>query len=442
MYKEKHILNHQTAGHKLSRYLDVYELNTVNCSADKTTGYKGDTITITGTPAWNQKTSSYSVTGATLTGNQFDFTGSDVTAQANYETAKSITTQNCSANKVSGFSGDNVTVTGTPAWNQKLSGYSITGATLTGNNFKIANSNVTVQGKYETAKNVTLQATDGGSIGASRLSGFIGDSVTLSNTANAGYEFSAYTLTGANLTGSTFNLTGSDVTAKAWYLLTATPTPDKFLRDTNGNDIYNRNDMLDRWTLSIDVHADDKYMYDVECFDPISAHYNYLMVDYDMSNTVSIPSETEVFNGLSAGISLQVYTTAQQYTMSQIGFYDHSNFRDHLYENSAMFLNNSPVFGGYMFRHDYTATNTAAFVSADHLMYKELPTTTKHYHYIHDIRYGGVSAWVNGVYVGKMAQTPIYVLHYINKRGGKATTVSHVTMAVFSAFTAASAWQR
>ena len=378
MYKEKHILNHHTAGHKLSRYLDVYELNTVNCSADKTTGYKGDTITITGTPAWNQKTSSYSVTGATLTGNQFDFTGSDVTAQAN----------------------------------------------------------------YETAKNVTLQATDGGSIAASRVSGFIGDSVTLSNTANDGYEFSAYTLTGANLTGSTFNLTGSNVTAKAWYLLTATPTPDKFLRDTNGNDIYNRNDMLDRWTLSIDVHADDKYMYDVECFDPISAHYNYLMVDYNMSNTVSIPDESEVFNGLSAGASLQVYTTAQQYTMSQIGFYDQSNFRDHLYANSAMFLNNSPVFGGYMFRHDYTATNTAAFVSADHLMYKELPTTTKHYRYIHDIRYGGVSAWVNGVYVGKMAQTPIYVLHYISKRGGKATTLSNVSMAVFSAFTAASAWQR
>lgn len=173
MYKEKHTVNKHYGSHKLSRYLDVYELNTVNCSADKTTGYKGDTITITGTPAWNQKTSSYSVTGATLTGNQFDFTGSDVTAQAN----------------------------------------------------------------YETAKNVTLQATDGGSIAASRVSGFIGDSVTLSNTANSGYEFSAYTLTGANLTGSTFNLTGSDVTAKAWFYLppvnahTTYSMGNKFARD-------------------------------------------------------------------------------------------------------------------------------------------------------------------------------------------------------------------
>ena len=155
MYKEKHIVNKHYGSHKLSRYLDVYELSTVNCSADKTTGYKGDTITITGTPAWNQKTSSYSVTGATLTGNQFDFTVSDVTAQANYETAQTI----------------------------------------------------------------TLQSTSGGSIAASRVSGFSGDSVTLSNTPDSGYEFSAYTLTGANLTGSTFNLTGSDVTAKAWFYL-------------------------------------------------------------------------------------------------------------------------------------------------------------------------------------------------------------------------------
>ena len=173
MYKEKHIVNKHCGSHKLSRYIDVYELNTVNCSADKTTGYNGDTITITGTPAWNQRTSSYSVTGATLTGNQFDFTGSDVTAQAN----------------------------------------------------------------YETAKNVTLQTNGGGTIAASRVSGFIGDSVTLSNTANSGYEFSAYTLTGANLTGSTFNLTGSNVTAKAWFYLppvnahTTYSMGNKFARD-------------------------------------------------------------------------------------------------------------------------------------------------------------------------------------------------------------------
>ena len=217
MYKEKHILNKHYGSHTLSRYIDVYELNTVNCSADKTTGYKGDTITITGTPAWNEKTSSYSVTGATLTGNQFNFDVSDVTAQANYETAKTITTHSCSANKVSGFSGDNVTVTGTPAWNQKLIGYGITGATLTGNSFNIANLNVTVQGKYETAKNVTLQTDGHGTIAANTTSGYSGDTVTLTATPNTNYVFSGYTITGATLTGNSFEFKTSDVTTKAWF---------------------------------------------------------------------------------------------------------------------------------------------------------------------------------------------------------------------------------
>ena len=157
MYKEKHILNKTYVNHTLSRYLDVYELDTVNCSADKTTGYKGDTVTITGTPAWNEKTSSYSVTGATLTGNQFDFTGSDVTAQAN----------------------------------------------------------------YETAKNLTLQTDGHGSIAANRMSGFIGDSVTLSNTPNAGFIFNNYDITGTTLTGSNFNFVGNDVTAKANFTMTS-----------------------------------------------------------------------------------------------------------------------------------------------------------------------------------------------------------------------------
>ena len=165
MYKEKHTVKNHYSSHKLSRYLDVYELNTVDCSADKTTGYKGDTITITGTPAWNQKTSSYSVTGATLTGNQFDFTGSDVTAQAN----------------------------------------------------------------YETAKNLTLQTDGHGQIAANKTSGFIGDQVTLSNSnPELYYAFSGYTITGANLTGDKFNFIGSDVTAKAWYTMTGVPVHNIF----------------------------------------------------------------------------------------------------------------------------------------------------------------------------------------------------------------------
>ena len=214
MYKEKHILNHHTAGHKLSRYLDVYELNTVNCSADKTTGYKGTEVTLIDDAAWNEKFSAWALTGATATGNNIVL-NNDVTAQGIYETAKNITYgARTSGNKVSGFIGDQVTITGTPAWNEKTSSYSVTGATVTGNKFTLTGDNVTAEANFETAKNLTLQTDGHGQIASNKMSGFIGDQVTLNNTPSSDCTFSAYTITGANLTGNKFNFIGNDVTAK------------------------------------------------------------------------------------------------------------------------------------------------------------------------------------------------------------------------------------
>lgn len=59
-------------------------------------------------------------------------------------------------------------------------------------------------------------STDGhGTMTASPMSGFSGTQVTLSNTPNANYNFANYSITGATLTGNKFNITGSDVTARA-----------------------------------------------------------------------------------------------------------------------------------------------------------------------------------------------------------------------------------
>lgn len=157
MYKEKHVIKKVYSNHKLSRYVDVYEVNTINCSASSPTGYSGSTVTITATPLWNQKASAYSITGSTFTGNDFEFVNSDVTAEC----------------------------------------------------------------RYETAKNLTLQTDGHGTIASNRMSGFIGDGVTLSNTPNAGFIFNNYNITGATLTGSNFNFVGNDVTAKANFTMTS-----------------------------------------------------------------------------------------------------------------------------------------------------------------------------------------------------------------------------
>jgi len=127
-----------------------------------------------------------------------------------------MNTVNCSASPMEGYKGTEVTLIDNAAWNEKFSAWALTGATATGNNI-VLNNDVTAQGIYETAKNVTLQTDGHGTIAASRVSGFIGDQVVLSNTANNDYAFSKYTITGANLTGNKFNFIGSNVTAKAWF---------------------------------------------------------------------------------------------------------------------------------------------------------------------------------------------------------------------------------
>jgi len=153
MRTEKHIVNKTYGGHQLSRYIDVYEVSANRCHSVPESGYKGTEATLVDEPAWNEKFSSYSITGATLTGNNF-----------------------------------------------------------------ILNNDVTAQANYETAKNLTLQTDGHGTIAANKNSGFIGDQVTLSNTANSGYEFSNYNITGAILTGNKFNFIGNDVIAKAIFI--------------------------------------------------------------------------------------------------------------------------------------------------------------------------------------------------------------------------------
>ena len=76
-------------------------------------------------------------------------------------------------------------------------------------------------------------STDGhGTMTASPMSGFTGTNVTLSNTPNANYGFSGYSITGATLTGNQFTL-NNDVTARAGF--SAEPTSALYWSDAGSN---------------------------------------------------------------------------------------------------------------------------------------------------------------------------------------------------------------
>ena len=86
MIKEKHLINHYYGNHQLARYIDVYEVTTTtdghgSITASPISGYSGTIVTLSNTPNTNYGFSGYSITGATLTGNQFTL-NNDVTAKA------------------------------------------------------------------------------------------------------------------------------------------------------------------------------------------------------------------------------------------------------------------------------------------------------------------------------------------------------------------------
>ena len=153
MFTEQHFLNNPYNNHRLSRTVSGFEVSAVDCSADKTSGWNGTTVNL-------------------------------------------VPDANTTA--------------------RKLSGWGITGSTLTGSAFKLVDD-TTAQAKFESAKYVTLQTDGHGFCGASKTAGFINDTGYLTNYPDQGYVFSGYTITGSTLTGSNFKFTGSNITAKAWY---------------------------------------------------------------------------------------------------------------------------------------------------------------------------------------------------------------------------------
>lgn len=66
------------------RYLTLTQTPGGTITADKLSGYDGDIVTLSNTPSAEYNFSGYSCTGAELSGDKFAFNGSDVTAQANF----------------------------------------------------------------------------------------------------------------------------------------------------------------------------------------------------------------------------------------------------------------------------------------------------------------------------------------------------------------------
>ena len=176
------------------------EGGTIAVSPNK--GYEFDIATLSNTTAnEDYKFSSYNISGATLTGNEFMWNDNDVQVQGNFEHNKTLTLIDgehavLSANKDKGFIGDVVTVTGTMDEGWYLTGFNSTGATMTGNQFAFVGEDVTVEGLYtDEGFPVVYEAENGVHLTGDPIA-IPGQGVTLTTSYDTYYRTNGYDITG------------------------------------------------------------------------------------------------------------------------------------------------------------------------------------------------------------------------------------------------------
>lgn len=209
--------------HKKPNKLTLLDSEGGSISASRTNGYEFDIATLSNTTAnENYKFSSYNITGATLTGDQFTFETSDVKVQGNFEHNKTLTLIDSehavlSADKDKGFIGDVVTVTGTMDEGWYLTGFNSTGATMTGNKFAFAGEDVTVEGLYtDEGFPVTYEVQGGGTLTGETIA-IPGQPLSIQSAYNTYWRLSGFDITGGYIQDNQIYPSSAPFIVKAVY---------------------------------------------------------------------------------------------------------------------------------------------------------------------------------------------------------------------------------
>jgi uncharacterized protein (TIGR02145 family) len=225
------------------RYVTLQQGTGGSISANTLSGRKGTIVNLSQTTNTDYRFDGYSITGANLSSNKFAINDSDVTAQGifTYYPKRSVTvTQQTGgtvvANPTTGHDGDTVTLSNTANKGYTFNNYSITGATLTGSQFKFNGYNVSVKPNYtHNVYNLTLQTDGHGKLVAGKTTGYYQDTTTLTTTPSSNYEFSAFKVTGGTINNNVFTWSNTtNATAKAFFA-SAIPTTGGL---TIGNQIW------------------------------------------------------------------------------------------------------------------------------------------------------------------------------------------------------------
>lgn len=208
----------------------VSPAGTGNLAAVPSEAYAGDTVHLYPNPNAEYKLASYTKTAGSITGNDLTMPASDVTVTANFErikykiTVTQTTGGTVTADKTEEISGGKVKLTATPA-----TGYMFTRFTRTGGGsidpatgtLTMTSADVTVSAVFELITyevSVEANPAGAGTVTSSKSLAYMGNSVTLTQSAAAGYYFIGWTSSpSVSISNNAFTMPASNVKVTANY---------------------------------------------------------------------------------------------------------------------------------------------------------------------------------------------------------------------------------
>ena len=213
-----------TAGGSVSGAGSYYENSQCTLTATANNHYEFTKWTKNGTQVSTDNPYTFTVTGNATYVAQF------TALSPHTVTCNTVQNGTISASPTSAYKGETVTLTATPASGYCLGSWTVKDAsnnniTVTNNQFTMPDSNVTVSATFVVGYNVTLAPATNGTISANPTSGPAGSTITLTATPATGYNFDSWVVykTGdatstVTVSNNTFTMPSYDVTVVGVFL--------------------------------------------------------------------------------------------------------------------------------------------------------------------------------------------------------------------------------
>ena len=293
-----------------------YSINVVqpangSVAASATFATAGTTIELTATPAEGYTLDYFTLDGERINGNTFSMPAQNVEVSAVFTAnAYSITVVQpaggtVSASATSAAAGTTVELTATPAEGYALDYFTLDGERINGDTFIMPARNVEVSAVFTAnAYSITVVQPTGGTVSASKLSAFFGETVDLTAVPDGGYELSHYVVNGAANNGSSFTMPAHDVMVTAVFTKVAEPSVNLALNAT----IYYFNKKYPDYAKNGLQHAFDGKKSDPEA-DKWHASGVNGWVAFDIHTPVANPI-LKIYHAGSAGESSNLNTSS------------------------------------------------------------------------------------------------------------------------------------